>query len=230
MEERREPSTARPRGRGTAGHLDEVRHERGVRQLDELRQPGRAARREHDRDIALVGPRRGRWAAAAVSAANDGSPSTITSSTPACAAASRAAAASGPTVITLRARVRRNCAASSPLVKSGLAGDTRRRPAAAVEDRRRTPGCSAGAARARRRDRSRGRRARRRPARPAGELAVGEHPPARAVDQRRRVGEAAGVAEHERRQVGARDLGIGQGLRSTVCSSSVDMVDLLRCS
>ena len=62
--------------------------------------------------------------AAAISSSNDGSPSTITSSTPACAAASRATSASGPTVITLRARVRRSCAASSPHVKSGLAGDT----------------------------------------------------------------------------------------------------------
>ena len=62
--------------------------------------------------------------AAAISSPNDGSPSTITSSTPACAAASRATAASGPTVITMRAPVRRSWGASSPLVKSGLAGDT----------------------------------------------------------------------------------------------------------
>ena len=66
----------------------------------------------------------------------------------------------------------------------------------------------------------------------AGELAVGEHPPARAVDDRRLAGEAAGVAEHERRQVGARDLGIGPGTadhRDEVAARrSVDMVDLLK--
>ena len=84
---------------------------------------------------------------AAISSPNDGSPSTITSSTPACTAASRATAASGPTVIRIPAPVLRSWRASSAAVKSGLAGVTappaRRPPYRTIGNSGRFGRCSA---------------------------------------------------------------------------------------
>ncbi len=136
---------------------------------------------------------------AAISSPNDGSPSTITSSTPACAAASRATAASGPTVIRMRASVLRSwrgelaareeragrrhraAGAQAAVEDHRELGDVRqvqREHVAAAEPAGGEPGGHALHA--------------------AGELAVGDRPSARAVDDRRAAGEAAGVAQHER--------------------------------
>ena len=112
-----------------------------------LRQAGRAARGEQERDVVGVRPRAGGGPAAAITAANDGSPSTSTSSTPAARRPPGDRRRAGPTVTTHAGAVRRSCARARRSYERARRRDGAAGAQAAVEDRRRTPGmfgrCSA---------------------------------------------------------------------------------------
>ena len=210
VEEGREAEHALPLlDRERHGHLHEVGHQRAMGELDRLRQPGRTARGEHDRDLAGIGPRLRRRASGGHQLterrlaehdhvvdtglhgrlAGDRGQRADGDQDPGARAPQLACELSGGEE---RARRRHRTAGAQAAVQDhrelGEVREVQPEHVAAAEP-------AGGEADGHTLD-------------AAGELAVGDRPPARAVDHRRVTGEAAGVAQHERAEVEVGDLGL----------------------